>query len=98
MSPLKLASIIALSLGVMMPRSDARSRDTHSDAAFLLVANKAEHTLGIIDPKADRQIATVPEGGITGHEVIASPTAAPPMSRSMAIRALASPAPTGPTW
>jgi DNA-binding beta-propeller fold protein YncE len=73
MSPLKLASVIALSLGVMMPRSDARSHDTHSDTAFLLVANKAEHTLGIIDPKADQQIATVPEGDITGHEVIASP-------------------------
>jgi DNA-binding beta-propeller fold protein YncE len=73
MSPLKLASVIALSLGVMMPRSDARPHDTHSDSAFLLVANKGEHTLGIIDPKADQQIATVPEGGITGHEVIASP-------------------------
>lgn len=39
----------------------------------LLVANKGEHTLGIIDPEAGRQIATVPEGGVTGHEVIASP-------------------------
>lgn len=56
-----------------MPRSDARSHDAHSDNAFLLVANKGEHTLGIIDPKADQQIATVAEGGITGHEVIASP-------------------------
>jgi YVTN family beta-propeller protein len=39
----------------------------------LLVANKAEHTLGIIDPDAGKQVATVPEEGITGHEVIASP-------------------------
>jgi YVTN family beta-propeller protein len=40
---------------------------------YLLVANKGEHTLGIIDVAAGRQIATVPEDGTTGHEVIASP-------------------------
>jgi DNA-binding beta-propeller fold protein YncE len=39
----------------------------------LLVANKAAHALGIIDPDSGRQIATVPESGITGHEVVASP-------------------------
>jgi hypothetical protein len=39
----------------------------------LLVANKGEHTLGIIDPESGKQVATVPEGGVTGHEVIASP-------------------------
>lgn len=40
---------------------------------LLLVANKGDHTLGIIDPAAGRQIATVEESGVTGHEVIASP-------------------------
>jgi DNA-binding beta-propeller fold protein YncE len=40
---------------------------------LVLVANKGEHTLGIIDPAAGRQIATVAETGITGHEVAASP-------------------------
>lgn len=39
----------------------------------LLVANKGDHTLGIIDPASAKQIATVPEGGVTGHEVAASP-------------------------
>jgi len=39
----------------------------------LLVANKGDHTLGIIDPDAGRQVAVVREGGVTGHEVIASP-------------------------
>jgi YVTN family beta-propeller protein len=42
-------------------------------AGYLLVANKGDHTLGIIDVAAGRQIATVPEDGTTGHEVIASP-------------------------
>lgn len=40
---------------------------------MLLVANKGDRTLGIIDPDLGKQVAAVPEGGITGHEVIASP-------------------------
>ena len=40
---------------------------------LLLVANKGDQTLGLIDPTAGRQIATVAEGGVTGHEVAASP-------------------------
>src|SRR6516164_5817404 len=40
---------------------------------WLLVANKGDQTLGIVDPDAGRQVATVPLGGTTGHEVVASP-------------------------
>src|SRR5579862_8073972 len=40
---------------------------------LLLVCNKGDQTLGIIDPVAGKQVAAVPEGGFTGHEVIASP-------------------------
>ncbi len=49
--------------------------ESHGDLArgLLLVANKGDHTLGIIDPVAGRQIATVAEDGVTGHEVVASP-------------------------
>ena len=39
---------------------------------LLLVANKGDQTLGLIDPTTGRQIATVAEGGVTGHEVAAS--------------------------
>jgi len=39
----------------------------------LLVDNKGDQTLGIIDPESGKQVATVAEGGVTGHEVIASP-------------------------
>ena len=42
-------------------------------SGLLLVANKGDHTLGIIDPVAGKQVATVEESGVTGHEVIASP-------------------------
>jgi YVTN family beta-propeller protein len=41
--------------------------------ATLIVANKGDNSMGIIDPEAGRQVAAVPEGGVTGHELIASP-------------------------
>jgi DNA-binding beta-propeller fold protein YncE len=44
----------------------------HADG-LLLVCNKGEHTMGIIDPAAGQQIATVAEDGVTGHELVASP-------------------------
>ena len=40
---------------------------------MLLVANKGDRSLGVVDPGAAKQVAMVPEGGVTGHEVIASP-------------------------
>jgi YVTN family beta-propeller protein len=43
------------------------------DNGILLVANKGERTLGIVDPEAGRQLASVAEDGVTGHEVAASP-------------------------
>jgi DNA-binding beta-propeller fold protein YncE len=40
---------------------------------YLLVANKGDHTVGLIDPVAGKQTFTVDAGGITPHELIASP-------------------------
>ncbi|HUY13968.1 MAG TPA: hypothetical protein VMX16_10135 [Terriglobia bacterium] len=40
---------------------------------YLLVCNKADHSLGIVDLKEDKQVAVIPDGGVTGHEVAASP-------------------------
>ena len=39
----------------------------------LLVANKGNQTVGIIDTIKQAQVAEIPEGGITAHEVAASP-------------------------
>ena len=39
----------------------------------LLVAQKGDRSLAIVDPVAGKVLASVPEGGITGHEVVASP-------------------------
>lgn len=69
-----LSRILLLLLVALMPgfsQTPAVARASHE--AFLLVANKGDHTLAIIEPEAGRQVATIAEGGITGHEVAASP-------------------------
>ena len=40
---------------------------------LLLVANKGDDTLGIIDPSVGNQVAAVQGVGITGQEVAVSP-------------------------
>ncbi len=40
---------------------------------YLLVANKGDQTLSLVEATAERQVATVAEDGKTGHEVAASP-------------------------
>src|SRR6266699_3221745 len=59
-----------LGVGTISSSNGAEARAAHG---LLLVANKGDQTLGIIDPVAGHQIATVPEDGVTGHEVAASP-------------------------
>jgi len=52
----------------------SRTRAAHSDTpALLLVANKGDHTVSLVDPKAGQQLSTVDVNGVTGHELIASP-------------------------
>jgi len=53
--------------------SGSRSATPAPGDAVLLVANKGDQTLGVVDPQLGRQIATIEEHGITGHEVAASP-------------------------
>jgi YVTN family beta-propeller protein len=47
--------------------------DPASGGPVLLVANKGERSLGIVDPAVGRLIASVAENDNTGHEVAASP-------------------------
>lgn len=61
-----LLPLLALAGGV-------RAAETPAPGGLLLVANKRDRTLGIVDPVAGRQVATVEQSGVTGHELIASP-------------------------
>src|SRR3954451_15822039 len=57
---------------VVMMFSLVMSSQNAAPKELLLVANKGDNSLGIIDPVAGKQIAQIPEAGITGHEVTAS--------------------------
>jgi DNA-binding beta-propeller fold protein YncE len=46
---------------------------TQAQQARLLVDEKGDRSLAIVDPVAGKVVADVAEGGITGHEVAASP-------------------------
>lgn len=66
-------TVLALFVGVVMNSGAASPKPTATARGFLLVTNKGDQTLSIVDPDAGRQLAAVPEEGITGHEVAASP-------------------------
>ncbi|MGN6555467.1 MAG: YncE family protein, partial [Verrucomicrobiota bacterium] len=68
---LRLVLILA-SLNLASELNAAEPR-TATSSGRLLVANKGDHTLSIVDPVAGRVIAATAEDGITGHEVAASP-------------------------
>jgi YVTN family beta-propeller protein len=71
-----MKSLLLTLPGLAMLLAVSTAWTTHPAAAgasgLLLVANKGERALGLIDPQTNRQIAQVAENGVTGHEVIAS--------------------------
>lgn len=50
----------------------AGSSAAQASNGILLVANKGDNSVGVIDVVAGKQIAEVAEGGVTGHEIIVS--------------------------
>jgi YVTN family beta-propeller protein len=60
-------------LGMLAGSAQPELNAAETSKGLLLIANKGDQTLGIIDPDAGKQLAVVPEDGVTGHEVAASP-------------------------
>jgi len=63
------AAVLACFAACLAPLAGAGS----APGGLLLVANKGDDTLSIVDVAAGRQVAVVREEGSTGHEVAASP-------------------------
>ena len=64
------AAALALSLTI------ATLCTVHAEDAphgWLLVTNKLDQTLSIVDPATNKQVTTIPEGGNTCHELVATP-------------------------
>lgn len=68
---MRRAIVVAIVLSATGSWSGAS--DASVASGLLIVTNKGDHTLGIIDPVLGRQVASIEESGVTGHELIASP-------------------------
>ena len=68
-----LRTLALVCLSLLIPLLMVAQTGPSPSHGLLLVANKGNQTLGIVDPAAGREVAEIPEGGITGHEVAASP-------------------------
>jgi YVTN family beta-propeller protein len=66
-----LAALAALTF--CLTSHSASAADAPAAKGWLLVTNKTDQTLSIVDPVTNKQVATIPEGGNTGHELAASP-------------------------
>ena len=64
--------LILLSSYLVVFAAQAQSPTRTSSGGWLLVANKGDNALGIIDPRSEKQIAEIPEGGVTGQEIATS--------------------------
>lgn len=68
-SRLFLKSLVTGALAVSAANAAAPSHG----GELLLVANQTDRTLSVVDVASGRQLAAIPVGGVTGHEVAASP-------------------------
>src|SRR5580704_7122347 len=66
-------SALCLILPVSLLMVDASAVPDSPAKPLLVATNQGDRDLSIIDPVEAKQLATVPEGGITGHEVATSP-------------------------
>lgn len=64
--------MLIASAAILFPARAAFPQKAGARRGYLLVVNKADHTLGIVDPQAGKEIATVTLTGFTGHEVAVS--------------------------
>jgi YVTN family beta-propeller protein len=63
---------ILTSVSILLAAATALSLEAQTHTGLLLVCNKGDRTLSIIEPDSGKQLAAVAEDGVTGHEVIAS--------------------------
>jgi len=70
---MKIQFLRSLLLPIALLGLSASAQTPASTSGRLIVANKGDATIGIVDTAAGRQLSTVAEGGITVHEVAVSP-------------------------
>src|SRR5256885_13906353 len=73
MPRLYLVFSLILILSLMLTPFRTQAFDERTGRGIMLVANKGDRSVSIVDPESGRQVATIAEGGTTGHELVASP-------------------------
>ena len=72
--PVILTTLCSVGVLLSVPSSsESAGRVPTSGQPLVISANKGTESVGIIDFHAGEQVAQVPEGGTTGHELTASP-------------------------
>lgn len=66
-------SALLFLIGTMTIQPSAKAADSDAGGAMLLVANQHDRTISVVDAASAKQVATIPDGGVTGHEVTVSP-------------------------
>ncbi len=65
------ASLLFFSVAYLFT-PEGKTQAAETSRGVVLVANQGDRDLSIVDPASAKQVATVAEGDVTGHEVIAS--------------------------
>src|SRR5438105_13241024 len=68
-----LGFTLILILALLLTPSGTQAFDERTGRGILLVANKGDRSVSIVEAESGRQVGTVAEGGTTGHELAASP-------------------------
>lgn len=66
------ATLGPVSLVILLFAFARPANSAETPSPVLVAVNQGEATLGIVDPRAGEQIATISEGAVTGHEVATS--------------------------
>jgi YVTN family beta-propeller protein len=69
----RLQSALIVPVALLSTYMSAQGSTKPAGNELLLVANKGNNSVGLIDPVAGRQVAEIAEGGVTGHEIATSP-------------------------
>ncbi len=65
--------MVTVGIGFILSLASAPESLSRSNEELLIVANKGDHSISIVDPYAGRETDRIVVSGITGHEVAASP-------------------------
>ncbi len=65
--------LISAGIGFFLSLAVKPELPDRTGEGLLIVANKGDHSISLVDPSAGRETGRITVSGVTGHEVAASP-------------------------